>query len=880
MHRVFGILVLAATALVASCTAASRSNAPHPASEETAPRSTFANPLDLDYRFMPSAPSRREAADPMILRFHGDYYLFASKSGGYWWSPDMRAWTLVAPTGFDVEAYAPSAIVIDGRMYYTAHKAQAIYTTDDPKAGRWRKVADLASYADPNLWLDDDGKLYLSYGSSLNGGISQVQLNPHDNFRVVAGPVELMHADYDHHGWERSGPDNLGATMSEGFRIAPYVEGSWMTKHDGTYYLQYAAPGTVWDSYADGVYTSRSPMSGFTYASYSPFSYKPGGFVGSAGHGGTFQDAAGHWWRVVTMDISVAHKFERRIGIVPAGFDADGVVRADTYLGDYPQLLPGVASNPLDHNATGWMLLSAGKRATASSSLEGHEARLAFDENIRTQWSARTGDAGEWLAVDLGRPERIHAIQLNFGEQDTRVPTSRAETGAAQWVLERSDDGARWTMLVDRHDATRDAPHAYVQLDTPVTARWLRVTNVRTAAGGKFAMRDLRVFGVSDALPPTAVKHFNVTRSIPDDRSVTLAWERVVGATGYVVRFGIARDKLYTSWQVGDIDRLTMNSLNAGVPYWFAIDAVGEGGVTRGPVIAADTSALPTTGGYRGRYNNDNQSHADLCVRLRHANAALRYADGTPTGWVLTPSMLRPNAGNAVSCPDSGMARLDAREIVTGTDGEPMLFHRGGWGFEGDDQASAVHYGHVRLSDLESSGARYERAVEGGKGQWRAAPIAPWAGPSQAAGNGAECSAWKESTPRSVAVQRIPGDVRYLNSAQTNAVPYAIYGDPSEDLGPAADRARGIKYTMLTWSWINVRGGGVARSLVRDGERFRECTDVPPIRLSSVADAASRRITGWVEARYGAIGSEKEPLFGWLVVRHRHGDEPVVEHLR
>jgi hypothetical protein len=226
------------------------------------------------------------------------------------------------------------------------------------------------------------------------------------------------------------------------------------------------------------------------------------------------------------------------------------------------------------------------------------------------------------------------------------------------------------------------------------------------------------------------------------------------------------------------------------------------------------------------------------------------------------------------------MARLDAREIVTGTDGEPMLFHRGGWGFEGDDQASAVHYGHVRLSDLESSGARYERAVEGGKGQWRAAPIAPWAGPSQAAGNGAECSAWKESTPRSVAVQRIPGDVRYLNSAQTNAVPYAIYGDPSEDLGPAADRARGIKYTMLTWSWINVRGGGVARSLVRDGERFRECTDVPPIRLSSVADAASRRITGWVEARYGAIGSEKEPLFGWLVVRHRHGDEPVVEHLR
>ncbi|MEO5816193.1 MAG: hypothetical protein ABIT20_13030 [Gemmatimonadaceae bacterium] len=77
-----------------------------------------------------------------------------------------------------------------------------------------------------------------------------------------------------------------------------------MTKHDGTYYLQYAAPGTVWKSYADGVYTSRSPTSGFTYAPYSPFSYEPGGFAGSAGHSGAFRDKAGNLWRVTTMDVS------------------------------------------------------------------------------------------------------------------------------------------------------------------------------------------------------------------------------------------------------------------------------------------------------------------------------------------------------------------------------------------------------------------------------------------------------------------------------------------------------------------------------------------------------------------------------------------------
>ena len=129
-------------------------------------------------------------------------------------------------------------------------------------------------------------------------------------------------------------------------------------------------------------------------------------------------------------------------------------------------------------------------------------------------------------------------------------------------------------------------------------------------------------------------------------------------------------------------------------------------------------------------------------------------------------------------------------------------------------------------------------------------------------------------------MRSIPDDMRYLNSAQTGAIRYAIYGDPSEDLGPAADRARGIRYTMLTWSWINTRGGGVARALVKDGAEFRRCTDVPAIRLSSVSDAPTKAVTGWVEAVYGAIRSGDGLLYGWIVAQHRHGREAVVEHLR
>jgi len=545
-----------------------------------APRTTFCNPLDIDYRFMVDTPSRREAADPVITLFNDEYFLFASKSGGYWHSHDMRDWQLVVPDGLPLEDDAPAVLVLDGRMYYTAHESKALYTTDDPIAGKWRKVADLASYADPAFFLDDDSRVYLYHGSSLDGGISVVELDPRNGFKVIDGPHELMHANQAEHGWERSGPDNLGAPMSEGFRIAPYVEGSWMTKHDGTYYLQYSAPATTPKSYADGVYTSRSPTSGFTYAPYSPFSYKPGGFIGGAGHAATFRDRSGNYWRVATMIISAAHEPERRLGIFPAGFDSAGVMRTNTYLGDYPQLLPGLAADPLDHNGGGWMLLSAGKHATASSTLAGHPADLAFDEDVRTWWSAATGGVGEWLSVDLGRIERITALQLNFAEQGTRA-LGREEDSYEQYIVESSIDGAHWTTRIDASRETRDRPHRYVQLDTARNARFVRVTNVHAAAGGTFAIRDLRIFGESTAPRPAVVRDVVVERQA-DDRSAVIRWTRSPGATAYVVRFGIAPNKLYSSYEARDVDTLAINSLNHGVAYWFAVDAVGEGGIARG----------------------------------------------------------------------------------------------------------------------------------------------------------------------------------------------------------------------------------------------------------------------------------------------------------
>ncbi|MBA3631829.1 MAG: discoidin domain-containing protein [Acidobacteria bacterium] len=542
---------------------------------------TFCNPLNLDYHFVTSEQGHRTAADPVITLYKNDYFLFATASGGYWFSSDMREWTFIVPVGLPMEKPAPAILILGDKMYYTAHRLKEIYESDDPKTGVWRKVADVGDFADPAFFLDDK-RLYLYYGASFNGGISVVEFDPQQNFKTVSEPVKLMGANSEEHGWEGAGEDNLGYIRNGINRVEPWIEGSWMTKHDSVYYLQYSAPGTIWKTYADGVYTSKFPNKDFIYQSYSPFSYKPGGFIGSAGHAATFQDKAGNYWRVVTMVISVAHKFERRLGIFPAGFDADGVMRTNTYLGDYPQFLPDSAiKNPLENNLTGWMLLSFGKKTKASSTLENHPAENAFDEEIRTVWSAKTGDRGEWLEVDLDNVSRINAVQINFAEQDAKT-FGRATKIYQQYTIETSADGKKWTILIDKSRNLRDVPHDYIELKSAKNARYLRLTNISTPASGKFAVRDLRVFGKSNLPKPSEVKNFTVRRDEKDSRKAALNWQPSANAMGYVVRFGIAPGKLYGNYQIVKGNRLVMNGLNKNVKYFFSVDAAGEGGVTKG----------------------------------------------------------------------------------------------------------------------------------------------------------------------------------------------------------------------------------------------------------------------------------------------------------
>ena len=546
---------------------------------------TFANPINIEYRFMTDLPSRREAADPVIVLFGDDYYLFASKSGGYWRSKDMVDWTFIKPSGLPIEAYAPAVMAYQGALYYTACNV-GLYTTKDPKEGKWELIGKPFDVGDPDLFADDDGRVYLYYGLSYNGGIFGMELDPRNQFQRIGEPFACFRSNYAQHGWERRGEDNLGAPNGLTFQEGPWIEGSWMTKHAGVYDLQYAAPGTEFRTYADGVYTAPSPRGPFVYSQSSPFSHKPTGFITGAGHSATFADKQGRYWHVATMRISVKHQFERRLGVFPAEFDADGVLRVNTLFGDYPQFTPAERKDYGIDAGPNWMLLSYGRAAKASSSLDGHPPGDAFDEDVRTWWSARTPNPGEWLSVDLGKAGRIEAVQVNFAEHES---TALAGTTGLyhQYRLEMSLDGKTWEMLADRSANRKDVPHDYIQLSAPVTARFLRITNVRMPGGGPFSIRDLRAFGNGLSKPPAGAPQFEAHRDASDARNAVVRWQIVPDAEGYVVRYGIAPGKLYHNLEIRGQKEIVLHDLNAEAPYYFAVDAFNDSGRTPGTAVAA-----------------------------------------------------------------------------------------------------------------------------------------------------------------------------------------------------------------------------------------------------------------------------------------------------
>lgn len=389
---------------------------------------------------------------------------------------------------------------------------------------------------------------------------------------------ELIKLQPQLHGWERFGPNHTSA-------ITPFIEGAWMTRHEGRYYLQYGAPGTEYNVYGNGTYVGDSPLGPFTYASNNPVSYKPGGFMTGAGHGNTFQDNHGNWWNTGTPWWAVNFDFERRIAMFPAAFDRDGLLFANTRFGDFPHYLPTRKWENKDELFTGWMLLSYRKPVTASSYQGVFAAAKVTDEDPRSFWVAADEDRHAWLSVDLGRVCEVRAVQVNFTDYKAGLYASGPEV-YTQFQIHGSSDGNEWKVLADLTGEKRDRPNAYLELRDPARVRYVKYEHVYVASP-HLAISDIRIFGHGGGQSPATPANLQVRRDGQDPRNAFITWEDVPGAVGYNVLWGIRDDKLYQTYQVFADQRpaLELRALTLDQSYSFAIEAFNEDGVS--PASAA-----------------------------------------------------------------------------------------------------------------------------------------------------------------------------------------------------------------------------------------------------------------------------------------------------
>lgn len=626
----------------------------------------YCNPLNLEYRFQfcdnnnPTQGEKkykghREAADPSLILFKGKYYLFPSMTAGFFTSEDLAEWEFHKfRSDMPIYDYAPDVRGIGDYLYFCASKRSSncsFYRTKDPVNEPFEEIEGTFSFWDPDMFLDDDGRLYFYWGCSNVTPIYGVELD-RETMKPLGEPQVMFDSDTAHRGYERFGeehvppktieqmkaqakqmaghipglPDEVRQKINDfldetpwpsdpaGMRAlaeelggmvpgipvdmlrlmfgsvsnAPYIEGAWMNKYQGRYYLQYAIPGTQYNVYGDGVYVSDSPLGPYVPAKNNPYSYKPGGFITGAGHGSTLEDKEGNYWHTSTMRISHTHSFERRLGLWKAGFDADGELFCDQRYGDWPMTVEGAPWQKPE-----WMLLSYGKKVTASS---GEGAQNATDENIRTWWKAGSAGPGEWLQVDLGEVKDVRAVQINFAEDGLLMPLPqgadlKGETyekrfidevvQPTRWILESSQDGEHYTVVEDKSQVTTDYSHDFLVREEGIQARFLRLTILELPYGQTPCISGLRIFGRGNGELPAAAADVKAQLSGDLDMNVSWSADNAVGAN---ILWGHAPDKLYHSYMVFGRCEQRVGALVKGEPVYIRVDTFNETGITEGEV--------------------------------------------------------------------------------------------------------------------------------------------------------------------------------------------------------------------------------------------------------------------------------------------------------
>jgi xylan 1,4-beta-xylosidase len=477
----------------------------------------YCNPLP-----MISDAGASASGDVTVIRDHGRYYMYCS-GGGAWISDDLNHWTFQRVANVPV---APHVVKYKGAFYMCGNDGP-LFKSDNPlgpftNIGNWTNTPGVAGgwngAFDMDIFIDDDNRPYLYYPGRGVSGIYVVPLDPDNLTRFAAVPKHLFAFNKDHI-WERYGE------MNEYTDVA-WIEGPWLQKHGGTYYLEYSASGTQWKTYAEGYYTAKSPLGPFTYAPNNPLLRKTDGLVTGTGHGSIVEGPDGNLWQFYTIVLNNPPG-GRRIGMDPVAFDKDG--NMSVRITDTPQWAPGVVANPAKDGESGSIPVTINKMRAMnalsrfSSQQPGHEAAYAVDNSSGTWWEPTPTDAAPALTIELSPATRFDVVQLftidsvrllftggnRFGRNtapatnDIATASTLPPTKAYQYKIDVSTDGNAFTTVLDQ-SANAIARNTIFEEIPPTKCRFVRLTLINWPRTTPLGVIEFTVFGKPSGSLPAA----------------------------------------------------------------------------------------------------------------------------------------------------------------------------------------------------------------------------------------------------------------------------------------------------------------------------------------------------------------------------------------
>jgi xylan 1,4-beta-xylosidase len=465
------------------------------------------------------------SGDVTVIRENGKYYMYCS-GGGAWVSDDLLNWTLHRIANVPT---APHVVKYNGSFYMCGNDGP-LFKADNPlgpftNVGNWKNTPDVAGGwnepFDMDIFVDDDNKPYLYYPGRGVSGIFVVPLDPDDLTKFAGKPKHLFAFNKDHI-WERYGE------MNEYTDVA-WVEGPWLEKRNGIYYLQYSASGTQWKTYAEGYYTAKNPLGTFTYAPNNPLLRKTDGLVTGTAHGSIVKGPDEKLWQFYTIVLNNPPG-GRRIGMDPIAFDKDG--NMSIRISDTPQWAPGIVADSTKDGDSGSIPVSINKvramnaLSKFSSQQPGHDAAYAVDNSSGTWWEPAPDDAQPTFTLDLGPATRFDVVQLftidslrlmftggnRFGgRRGASTTTTNAPAASAlppitayQYKIDVSTDGNTYTPALDQ-STNNIVRNTIFEEIPPAKCRFVRLTLINWPRATPLGVIEFTVFGKPAGSLPAAV---------------------------------------------------------------------------------------------------------------------------------------------------------------------------------------------------------------------------------------------------------------------------------------------------------------------------------------------------------------------------------------